>query len=225
MAFLALLVAIPISLLPEPWRERHRHLPLVAGTGAGGTLQLTGFLLAWMAGLYRYATGTWLFFQSASLEATGSKNASGAVVWFLYLLSPLSIVLLVGAAEGAARVAAFWTNEPCGSLLLWTAEKAVRRVRNRKPSRRGPPPRDELTRLGEGRVRIATSEPFERWHELMTVELEGAYFRVTSHARREGDPREYVYELEPVPAGWMMRGLEKYAPVRPPIEKRASSAS
>lgn len=216
---IGLLLALPISFLPAPWRERWRQrLPLVAGTGVTGTIQLIGFLLLWMAGLYQYATGTWPMFQGAAHAATGSTNASGAVVWFLYLLSPMSIVCLIGAAEGAVRLGAFWTDEACGSLVLFSLERGIRWWKTPR-ARKGPPPRDELTRLENGAIRIASADPFERWHELMTVEVDGAFYRVANYHKDAGSPREHVYELEPVPEGWTMRGLDKYAPSRPPVEK------
>lgn len=206
----AVLAAVPFAFLPAAWRERYRGLPLVEATGVGGVLQLFGFGFLWLAGLFAFMSGTGILFASPAKDATGSATAGGAVAWFLYLFTPHAIATGIGAIEGGVRLASAVAGEPCGSLLLWLAERGIRRLRA-KPVRKGPPPPDEVTPLPEGGFRIATATKQDRWHELMTVEIDGAFFRVVSANELDAKSlRPFVYELAPVPASWTMRGLARY---------------
>jgi hypothetical protein len=214
-SLVALLIALPASLLPAAWRARMpQGLPMAAGTVITGAAQVLAAFVAGAWAFPRFAAG--LMAQASEVAAAAPVDGravamiQGAAVWFAFLTSPLGLALLGCEVEGLIRLAgAATTGEPLGTLPLWLLEHAGSRLRRWRDLRRLPPlVPDEVLREGDG-LRIASCRR-RPWDKLITIEIEDRFYRVVGHETLPAGPRPHVYRLAPLAPGAIIRGLHRY---------------
>ena len=190
---------------------------------------LAQFLLAASALVIRFET----YFAHRAHElgphvgGTTEVVDSGIAVFITveYLIHPLSLFLLYLAVEGLVRFAGgLITAEVIPNLFVFLGFKIAHMAGNRQEQRRlAALPADTLEELPDGRIRIATAQPKQRWNASVTIGLSGKWFEVES-AEAGSAPRPFIYLLRPSPPGKVLRGYEEYDAAPAPQSLRATDA-
>ena len=201
---LGLLLALPISLLPERWRERFPALPLALATGlTGGGEMLSAILLA-----------RWRLLALASAVAAEgpleqAATPTGALLFLALLFSPWGLLALLLLVEGAVRLlSAAALGEPCGVAILHLVEGARtlgRRLARRRPR---PAPADLVAGDGAEGVLICAARPYD-WAPLDTIRYQGRLYRLVEIRDAPG-PLPWRHRLAPLPEGRLIRRLVDY---------------
>ena len=223
---LSLLVAIPASFLPAPWRHK-LHLDRTA-LGPGTVL---GCLIAGVAAVLLGAHFYQAFLDGMAAErlatlrqlalAAGEKGqldygpmmVVGLQSYLEFLFTPAGLVCLYLFAESLLRGAAVAGGFRLPTLPLWLLELAragVAAVIARH--RLGALVADEITR-GPGGVlwRIATCRD-RGWSRETTLSYEDRFYQVTQVEDRGAGPRRYLYTVQQSPPGLVIRHFVGYAP-------------
>ena len=139
----------------------------------------------------------------------GTANASGVLVWISFLFSPAGIASACLALEGITRIlSGAVLQEPLASGPVWIVFRVYDwTTRPRAP--RTPPPRDLVTKLADGALRVERALA-PGWDELATIEVDGSLYRVRFAEERPGHARPHAITLEPVPHGWIVRKHVRY---------------
>ena len=191
-------VALPVSLLPEPWRRRAgtHHLPLAAAT-------------TWSA-IPLLPNG-----KEPCLD-DGQVYGLGAMTFLSFLISPIGLATLFFFGEGVLRAfSAAVTREPCGSLPLFLLERGLAAARAGLGAARGrlhdgPLCADLLVRDPAGLLVIHTCRA-RPWGETTTLQIDGEHFRIDRY-QETGPPRRHTYRLCRAPARHVIRQLVVYHP-------------
>lgn len=204
---LAVLVALPASLLPSQWRARYRHLPLVAGTALSGVAEFLAGMLLFELGAFHSVAGSWPLLERFTFGPSRNVAASGVLGYLSFLFTVPGMLAISLVLEGALRaVSAVGAGEPVGGAAPWLcfqSRQAWRRWRDRSaPSR----PADRITATEQG-FRVESASP-KAWDELTTVEVEGKLYRVELTEEVAG-PWPSVTILTPIAASWIIRRLVK----------------
>jgi hypothetical protein len=173
-------MALLASLLPARWR---RGLSVEEGLVTTGTL-ITG-VLSILIGI-----------------------ALALCSWRAPVLALPGLYLIV---EGALRTLAGAMGQGCALFGLWLVELAragIVRSRASAVDREAHRIADEM-REEPGRLELWSA--YSRgWDPLTTIEIRGDLYHVTSYVERPSGVRPHVYELRPVPPGWIIRRRESY---------------
>ncbi|MFH0901247.1 MAG: hypothetical protein V2A73_11525 [Pseudomonadota bacterium] len=229
-ALLAFLIALPVSLLPEPWRRKLGHsdadLPLASATIVSGIGELAcGLLLAvyFCGRLFRTACLDLLTTAGQSLSEQGGNAHQlgfgiGALLFVSFLLSPVGMLCLALFAEGLARaVGGLVTGEPHASGILGAIEalcvlgaKTVGHARVRLRGRAPAP--DEITREPDGsRLTIRTCRARE-WSCATVLDACGELWCWVGHEKATAPPYRHTYRFRPMPANSLVRQVTRYVP-------------
>lgn len=235
---LSLLVAIPASFLPAPWRHK-LHLDRTA-LGPGTVL---GCLIAGVAAVLLGAHFYQAFLDGMAAErlatlrqlavAAGEKGqleygpmmVVGLQSYLDFLLTPAGLACLSLFGESLVRGAAVAGGFRLPTLPLWLLEVVRAAIAALVARHRlGALVADELTR-GPGGVlwRIATCR--ERgWSRETTLSYEDRFYQVTKIEDRGTGPRRYQYTVRPSPPELVIRHFVGYAPdALLPVHRRQTS--
>ncbi len=223
---LSLLVAIPASFLPAPWRHK-LHLDRTAlgpGTvlgclivGVAAVLLGAHFYQAFLDGMAAERLATLRQLALAAGEKGqldyGPMMVVGLQSYLEFLFTPAGLVCLYLFAESLLRGAAVAGGFRLPTLPLWLLELAragVAAVIARH--RLGALVADEITR-GPGGVlwRIATCRD-RGWSRETTLSYEDRFYQVTQVEDRGAGPRRYLYTVQQSPPGLVIRHFVGYAP-------------
>jgi hypothetical protein len=245
-----LLLAVPLSLLPLPWRRRiglYQALPWTEAAILSGVIES---LLALLAALYWYSRSVQTWAATAldsALRGGPEQNVPGQAMGFaalvLWLIHPLTWLILFFAAEGMVRMlAAFSTGEIFATaplaLLAWCYRKAAGRplqaeavdtptvrehlqsflaaVKERVLIARVAEVPDELIEA-PGRsagVEIHSSRPKAEWIPPRIIRIGEGYFRLERVEQRKS-ARPFVFILTKLPAGVPGRRVICYRAPKP----------
>ncbi len=214
-----LLLSIPLSLLPEPWRERFAGLSLARGTALSGVLEALGSLaIAFYA--FRRFSGAVLESAGDRVLEQGSSEAQlmglGLASILAFTLTPLGAACAYGFAEGLARAfAGLAAREAVGTLPLFLAERAVAGARTLPGRMRLGRWVPDVSRPGEagGTLVILSARP-KPWDARSTIRVEGELYGLAGPARSDDPERPHAYLLGPLPGDHMIRGVIDWPPAR-----------
>jgi hypothetical protein len=211
----SLLRDVLLSFCPAGWRRIYPPesppRTLRAATWGG----LAEFFLAALALVLGFKKYFVMRAQQMAPQMTGTtevfQSGIAVIVFFEYLLHPLSLLLLYLAIEGLVRsFGSFTTGEPLPNLGMFLAFKLARRKAREKERRQNAAlPADLLETLPDGRIRIVSARPRNNWNSSITLGLNGQWFEV-ERAEQGAPPRSFVYLLRPAPPGKILRGYEEY---------------
>jgi hypothetical protein len=178
---------------------------------------LAQFLLAATALVIRFKT--YFVYRAHELGphvgGTTEVVEAGVAVFITleYLVHPFSLFLLYLAVEGLVRFAAgLLTAEVVPNFFVFLGFKIARGAGNRQEQRRlAALPSDTLEELPDGRIRIASAQPKQKWNASITISVSEKWFELDS-AQAGSAPRPYIYLLRPTPPGKVLRGFEEYDP-------------
>jgi len=230
---LRLLLGVIVSLLPEQyrrWWSGAASADLRGATILSGAVQAIGCV-----GLYIFRYIYFLEYRVGTIgkaainkgvdEMLGNlfvQAGMGTTSMVEYVFSPLSMLLVYFALEGALRLlGAVVAEETTGTLPLYLAGWVIGRVQARRADRAlGVPMEDEVHRFVgiDYDLGIASSRP-KKWDRLLTVEFEGKHYELYDQKRGPA-PRPYIYLLKEIPRSRVIRGLHHYRPDENLPEKR-----
>jgi hypothetical protein len=232
---LSLLLGIPLSLLPDYYRQRwFSKTSINFGTGAliSGMLE-TGFSL-WL-----FVQGYILYLHQgpgAEIPANLSVGAAikeliqktgqtahinpfyGAGTFSLmsYFFHSLPMLLAYFAAEGFTRfVAALVTSESVGTLPLYLLAVLQQGIAFSGHELAYGRRVADAVESGDGcdfDIRISSCRPKDNWNRLMTIQYGEQFYEVVDQ-QQQGPPRRFVYLLKEKPSGKINRGLHIYSPL------------
>ncbi len=225
---LTLAAGMVVSLLPEryrSWWPRASSADFRHATIFSGAVEAFGCL-----GLY---IGRYLYFiqyrvgtladaaikpgggAEEALGSTAAQFGMGYVSLVEYVFMPLSMLLVYFTLEGVLRLlAAALTEDNPGTLSLYLVAWAVGRARRGLAERAlGPLVVDEVQKrdLRGFDLRIASCRPKKHWDRLMTIAFEDEHYEVVKEELGI-PPRPYVYLLQKISPGKVIRGLHHYRP-------------
>jgi hypothetical protein len=204
-------IAIIFSVLPASWRMR---LGIQEGSIAPGTL-ICG-LLELLLGVI-FGVVSFIGYRAQYIAQLSEPNTAGRMIFsvtmfigFMFFSAKGWLAIYV-TFEGILRAAAGAAGQGCGIGPLWLVEKArasTIEAKKRREAREGEDVRDEA-REEEGCFEIWSARK-KSWDRLTTIEIRGQLYHLTSYNEREEGLRRHVYELRPIPPGWVMRRTETY---------------
>ena len=204
---LALLVAIPVSLLPARLRARFGPMPLVAGTAISGGFQLAGGAIFFFVACFSSVARSWPALSRFTFQ-TGNETASGALGYLFFFFSPAGLVTLYVILEGFVRVlSSVSLDEPLGSATPWLVLRLAGALRT--SSVRAPGVVEDTLRPDGAALILETMQRLD-WDERTTIEIGGAMLRVAQIEEHVGAERPHVIRLEPIPESWLVRRLVRY---------------
>src|SRR5262245_1735212 len=226
---LAFLLALPASLLPEPWRRRiheRQPLPLIAATLCTGAMELFGAMVLGAVLFLRYRSALSAHAMDTIGHAItnadklppsfdeGSLMGLGATVFMGFLLSWRGALCGFVMAEGAVRtLAGAVIGEATGSAplaLVHLAGSAARAWLERR--RFGPLVNDVVSPGATADERVIETCRPRPWHEHTTLAWGGAFYRVVDCAMLPAGPRRLRYRLRALPDTHPIRRPEVYRP-------------
>jgi hypothetical protein len=210
----AVVLAGPVSLLPEPWRKRlGGGLALAGATIVTGAIELVAAVFGTAAAFTRFSA-RWIQEAAASGGDHAAMFVQGGATWIAFLLTPTGLALTFLFCEGLLRAGGTAaTGEPLGIGALWAVER-IHRALTARARRLAEEPlvEDAIVRDGEGRLtRIESCRP-RPWDELTTVSFEDHLYAVVAQQTLPTGPRRHLYRLQLAPANRVVRGLHHYAP-------------
>jgi hypothetical protein len=153
--------------------------------------------------------------QQFGPHMAGSNETGQAIValivFFDFLIHPLSLLLLYLAIEGLVRFAGgIITGETVPNLLVSLYFKTANSTSRSLARRRGAAPvADIADRLADGRIRISSASQKTGWNSSITVGIGGQWFEVESEEQAP-PPRTFMYVLRPASPGKVLRGYQEY---------------
>jgi hypothetical protein len=157
-------------------------------------------------------------------EQAMGLTLGGAVVWLAWLLRPTTWLLISIPLVGLLRSSAYLTSreavaEPAVWALLRLRSALTRLAgasRQRLEFGAADAP-DEIEIADDGAVVVLSARPRPAWSELVTIEIDGRFYRVAWHDRVERDGRHrHRYRLEEAPEHEVIRRLLRYEPPAQP---------
>jgi hypothetical protein len=229
---LAILAGMVASLLPAQFRNRWQwgsDANLRTSTILSGAAEVAISLGAYVLGFLSF-----MQWRVGGLLGEGAKGAgqaqmgeaiafgAGATAMVEYIFSPLSMLLVYFAVEGAVRLfAALVTDECVGTLPLavvgWIFERGGRAKRDRQL---GPRVVDEVQPCHgiSYDLVIASCRAKPGWDRLVTIEYQDKLYELFDQ-KKGFPPRPYIYQLREHPNGKVVRGLHHYSPDEALTEK------
>lgn len=197
----------------------------------GGALWLVDDFLVRIHGLVDQQTDLVVAHAERSgLDAQTALAASwsGIYAWLLWVIHPLTLLVLLLTTTGIVRLVAFaTTREPVAEPLVWVgwllwSRFAVAPARAAAEAQRfGPERPDRLLAGDDGTLVVLTARPRPEWDELVTLEVDGRFYRrVDVGERVEAGRRWHAHTLEELPESAVLRGLVRYEPPRPEPKAR-----
>lgn len=230
VAWTAYVIGPFYALLPKRWRAGVRHgsegslvrATIISGVGEG----LVALLVLSLWYMYYFTTmgvKYSAFNPGSGHFAFSSTEVAGEAEFMTFVVNPLTWLIAYFGIEGILRtVGALATGEVVGTLPLYGAEYAWRKMKRKRAAPELPLVTDEITPGGETcDIRIASCRQREGWKYPFTLRYAGGYFQVIDEKNIGVGPRPYVYSLRRLPAGEVARGLKNYDPsdVLKPIER------
>ncbi len=158
-----------------------------------------------------------LFLAAAEKGGDTAVRGLGIVFLIAYVLTPLSLLIIYFAFEGAVRfIAATSTGEVVGTLPLLLVEKGMAKAKAyREEKRQGPripdlvlpPPPDNR----DYDLAIVSCRAKSNWDHLLTVSYNDTLYEVVDYLEA-APPRRHVYLLRKAPEHKVVRGLHHYDP-------------
>jgi hypothetical protein len=227
------LIAAPLSLLPQRWREAVAPDLAVSWSRAtfisGLLICIAGFisLLVWYLKFFRESVNRQADLAMAAMTSpTGpatrpSDHALSATLGMIanveFLMQPLTWLLIFITLDGLWRaVAAAVTEESVASFPFAVIDRIERAASRRAYEARVPRVADEVRR-GDGKqswdLRVLSCRPKKNWTVKKTIRFEDEFFHVIGESPADATPqRPHAYLLRRVPPHEAFRGLEDYSP-------------
>ena len=206
------------SLLPKNYWRSWRPSSTVdfaRSAIASGVIECVGFLYLLIHGYFHF-----LVVRTHQLQGVENTN-EGTQLYVLVLLSieyvfhPLSLICMGLMADGALRAwAAFLSDEILPSipvrLVAWV--QAWQQARQQKKTM-GPEIPDLFERVREQDydARICSQRPKDGWRISGTICVEAEFHEIV-RVETGTTPRPFVYLLRKLPAGRVIRGMNRYDP-------------
>lgn len=229
---LTILVGMVASLLPAQFRNRWQwgsdanlRTSTILSGGAEVAISLGAYMLGFLS-FIQWRVGSMI---GAGVKAGGMEGMSegvafgaGATALVEYIFSPLSMLLVYFAVEGAVRLfAALVTDECVGTLPLavlgWIFERGGHARRERQL---GPRVVDEVQHCRgiSYDLVIASCRAKTGWDRLVTIEYQDKLYELFDQ-KKGFPPRPHIYQLREHPHGKVVRGLHHYSPDEALTEK------
>lgn len=223
---LSLLMGVFLSLLPRRWARQFVTDESISWQRAGalsGILEAVGSV----AGLGFHYWSTMQYYTQAQLGPTmqatqgapgyAAGMAVGFTAYVMFLVSPLTWILVYFLIEGAVRaMAAIILGQVTGTLPLVAVDGILRIFRQRAAEAKLPRVADTVVRGEPGQpwdLRVESCRPKPDWKYPLTVRHAEEFFQVMGEAPAGTDAaRPYVYLLQRVPPGEGFRGMDNYDP-------------
>jgi hypothetical protein len=189
----------------------------------GGALWLVDDFLVRIHGIVDQQTDAILAHAETSRlgdEAALAATWSGAYAWFLWAISPTTLLVGHLTVVGLLRLVAFATaREPVTEPLVWLGWRlwrsfVVAPAQAAAETRRFGTARPDLVLEPEdGTLVVLTARPRPDWNELVTIEVRERFYRLVDVGERmEKGRRWYAHTLEEQPESAVCRGLVRYEP-------------
>jgi hypothetical protein len=220
-----LLLGLWSAVLPASERERletrlEYDLPTVPASWALGAVQI-GLIPVWALVGLAYANSV-AGIQAEAILATEvpplfieTMLGSVGLGLLAYLVSPPGVLLEYVIITGVVRIAGLVasgrpTGDPLVTLLAWLKRLAGAEIRQQRRLRAlGPPRPDRVLPDGRGLL-VLSSRDKPDWNERVTIEYEGAFYRlVRQEDRPHGRWVEVALLLRPQQPGELIRSLVK----------------
>lgn len=212
------LLGIGYSAVPEHWWRSWRPsstVDFVQSAVLSGLLELaaSSFLLA--REYFHF-----LAVRAQQLEAAAGANQGTQLYFFVlvsieYVFRPLSLILVGLAADGVLRSwAAFFTDEVVPSLplrLISGLRKWAAARRREKALISAAPDLIERLEGASYHLRICSQFPKEGWRIPVTIAFEDGLYEI-AEAKTVTGSHPFVYLVRALPAGAVVRGLQRYDP-------------
>ena len=161
--------------------------------------------------------GEHIILKSAETAGESAVRGFGLILFLAYIITPLSLLLIYFAIEGAVRlIGAVATGEIVGtlpftladiSLRRWNTHHAEKKLGPRVPDIVSVPPVD-----GSGyHLSIASCREKQGWDHLITISYGDTLYEVADYIEGSA-PHKFVYLLRHAPAHKVVRGLHHYDP-------------
>lgn len=236
------------ALVPEPERgalvRRFGGDPPRASILIGAVEFVAGLNFLYESGMAHFrAAGEAMateFLRQAERATPSSEQAmaltlGGAVVWLAWLLRPTTWLLISIPLVGLLRSSAYLTSreavaEPAVWALLRLRAALLRlhgASRQRVEFGAADLP-DEVEPGAAGGLAVLSARPKPAWNDLVTIEIDGRFYRVALRDRVERDGRHrHRYLLEEAPEHEVIRRLLRYVPEprRPTGPERSGAAA
>jgi len=222
---LGMLLAIPVSTMPEVARERFAsmRLPLRSGVISSATMIfLVNVFVAGAAWRRHFDTaGDAIMTHMGGMAMTsdwmpgnGMLMVTGITLWLSFLFTTIwGWMFMYFFAESLVRIASLGAGQVvgslpiCGAMLLWYHLR--RQAEYRRPRRLVA---DVVERDGADLgLRVETCRD-RGWQTDTTLEIDGVRYRVAGFRRLETGARPYVYLLDVAPGWWERETDVKYTP-------------
>lgn len=151
-------------------------------------------------------------------EETLGFTWSGAVLWIFWLMRPTTWFVISVPIVGLVRVVSYLSSgQAIGEPTVWAATRLFGLVRSRaaaanERARFGAADEpDEVDAESGHELSIYSARAHDDWNELVTIELDGRYWRVTGHefVERAGR-RRHRYHLTEAGEHEVIRRLLRY---------------
>jgi hypothetical protein len=211
---------IAYSAVPKAWRRSWRPSSTVDFRHSAvfsGLLELAISLCLLALGYFRF-----LVIRSEQLRAAAGANQGTQLYFFVlvsieYIFRPVSIILIGFVLDGAIRSwAAFFTDEivPCLPLGLVAAIRKWTETRQQAKLLESAEP-DLVEGIEEAgcALRICSQYPKDGWRIPVTIALEDKLYEI-AEVKKGTASHPFMYLLRALPAGAVIRGLQRYDPPR-----------
>ncbi|MFO0722530.1 MAG: hypothetical protein U1E65_02025 [Myxococcota bacterium] len=208
------LVGLFGSFLPARLRDRTElsGLSLPTFTWISGVLEILGSIYVLAFHGFRYIAAQDLALADGNLDRHQRSVFTIAGLVAFLLFTPAGWLCTGLMLEGIARTVAGVAGQSMGNVLLAGADYLLhRRERSLAKAAAGPVVADELRVFPPDRAEIWSCR-LRGWDDLTTIAIDDVHYRVESMNEREFGLRRYVYQLGPLPRGWVLRKLVQYSP-------------
>jgi hypothetical protein len=218
-----------LSLLPANWRAKLAWAGSIhwrRATFISGALEALASLCALVV-WYSYSV---THHTPAQIEQAlrahphihPSEMTMGLIGFIFVALNVVTWIICWFWFEGVVRaLGAAFTGEIVGTLPLWIIDKSYRVLRQRNQHRHRPPlVPDEVAWSKDGEVevlRVMSCRPKPTWKSRSTIRIKDEFFKVERSVPGSG-LRPYVYHLQQLQAGEIIRAPENYDPQAAPPE-------
>ena len=207
---LAILIAIPISLLPRSWQERYplSQFPIRVGGIITGSVQLLASMALALHFYRQYYAETVTGQQIGAIaRATPNDQTPVMVMGFTVLFSFIFLTLkgwfvVFFSVEGMARIMSCAAGQPRGTTPVAIVGKILDIVKRRSNDAIAAATlvADRVSADGELMgVRIETCRRRD-WGKRDALAIDGALFKLVSYRSEDQGLRRHLYFLEPSPS-------------------------
>lgn len=158
-----------------------------------------------------------VFIAAAQKGGESAVRGFGLILLPAYILTPLSLVLIYFAFEGAVRmIAVTSTGEIVGTLPALLLEKAIETVNEHREEKRQGERVPDIVAVppieGSGYdLSVTSCRAKPNWDQFMTVSYNDALYEIADYLEA-APPRRHVYLLRRAPVHKVVRGLHHYDP-------------